>query len=87
MSANGISTLATKEARQLAKLDLAAIDRAADGRRSVYDISELPTTYSGNTVVDNLNVFLLEGRPWSNLNLTTGLTIWYDTATASTING
>ncbi len=55
MSANGISTLATKEARQLAKLELAADKRAAEGRRSVYDISELPTKYSGNTVVDNIN--------------------------------
>jgi hypothetical protein len=91
MSANGISTLSTKEARQLAKLALAATNRAADGRRSVYDISELPTKYSGNTVVDNLNSGgLVVGRPWASSetpNLFSGLAIWYDTALASTING
>lgn len=92
MAANGISELSTKEARQLAKLALAATDRAADGNvRSVYDISELPTKYSGNTVVDNINSGgLVAGRPWSTSetpNLLSGLAIWYDTALASTING
>ncbi len=91
MSANGISTLATKQARQLAKLELAADDRATALRRSVYDISELPTKYSGNTVFDNLNSGgLVQGRPWGSSetpNLLSGLTIWYDTALASTING
>ena len=90
MATNGISTLATKEARQIAKLELAAVERAAAGRRSVYDLSELPTKYSGNSVVDNLNSGgLTFGRPWSSSetpNLFSGLTIWYDTATASTIN-
>ncbi len=90
MAANGISTLATKELRQKAKLELAAQDRAADGRRSVYDLSELPTKYVGNTVVDNLNSGgLVIGRPWGSSetpNLFSGLQIWYDTATASTIN-
>ena len=67
MAANGISTLATKEARQLAKLDLAATDRAADGNpRATYDITQLPTQYSGNTVVDNTNEGgLVVGRPWT----------------------
>ena len=65
MAANGISTLSTKELRQKAKLALAAIKRAATGRRSAYDITELPTQYSGNTVVDNPNVGgLVVGRPW-----------------------
>lgn len=65
MAANGISTLATKELRQKAKLALAAIDRAAHGRRAVLDITQLPTQYSGNTVVDNPNVGgLVAGRPW-----------------------
>jgi len=78
----------TNEQKQIQKLDIAAATRAADGNpRATYDITQLPTQYSDNTVVDNLNVFLLEGRPWSNLDLTTGLSIWYDTATASTING
>ena len=65
MAANGISTLATKELKQKAKLALAAIKRAATGRRPYYDITELPTQYSGNTVVDNPNTGgLVQGRPW-----------------------
>ena len=67
MSANGISTLATKELRQKAKLDLAASDRAADGNpRATYDITELPTQYDDNNIVDNPNVGgLVVGRPWN----------------------
>ena len=66
MAANGISTLATKELRQKAKLDLAAGDRAAAGNlRATYDITQLPTQYDDNTVVDNANVGgLVTGRPW-----------------------
>ena len=92
MAANGISELATKQLKQEAKLALAATDRAADGNaRSVYDISELPTKYSGNTVVDNINNGgLVNGRPWGSSetpNLFSGLAIWYDTSLASAING
>ena len=67
MSANGISTLATKELRQKAKLDLAATDRAADGNaRATYDITQLPTQYDDNAVVDNPNTGgLVVGRPWT----------------------
>jgi hypothetical protein len=67
MAANGISTLATKELKQKAKLDLAAAKRAADGNaRATYDITQLPTQYSGNTVVDNANTGgLVAGRPWT----------------------
>ena len=66
MAANGISELATKELRQKAKLDLAAAKRASDGNpRSVYDIDQLPTKYSGNDLIDNPNPEgLLLGRPW-----------------------
>ena len=66
MSANGISHLPTREARQKAKLDLAAQKRLAQGNdRPTYDITELPTQYSGDTVVDNPNAGgLVEGRPW-----------------------
>ena len=66
MAANGISTLPTKEQRQKAKLDLAAADRAAVGnQRAAYDITQLPTQYSGNVVVDNPNDGgLIAGRPW-----------------------
>jgi len=57
MAANGISTLETKQLRQVAKLDLAASNRAADGNpRATYDITQLPTRYIGNTVVDNPNL-------------------------------
>ncbi len=68
MSANGISTLLTKELRQKAKLDLAAIDRAADGNpRATYDLTLLPTQYNGNVIIDNPNAGgLVVGRPWIN---------------------
>lgn len=66
MAANGISTLATKELRQKAKLDLAATKRSADGNpRATYDIEQLPTQYDDNSVIDNENAGgLVEGRPW-----------------------
>ena len=66
MAANGISTLATKELKQKAKLDLAAIDRAAVGNpRATYDISQLPTQYNNNSIIDNPNTGgLILGRPW-----------------------
>ena len=66
MAANGISTLSTKQAKQAAKLAAAATKRAATGRRSTLDITELPTQYSGNTVVNNPNTGgLIVGRPWT----------------------
>ena len=66
-SANVISRLATLQDRQLAKLNLAALDRSASGNpRDTYDITELPTKYVGNTVVDNPHpTGLVEGRPWN----------------------
>jgi hypothetical protein len=66
MSANGIAHLATREARQKAKLDQAAIDRAARGNpRSTYDITQLPTQFDGNDIIDNANSGgLVIGRPW-----------------------
>lgn len=66
MAANGISSLTTKEARQKAKLDLAASDRArVSNPRATYNIAQLPTKYSGNDVVDNTNAGgLVQGRPW-----------------------
>jgi hypothetical protein len=66
MSANGISTLATKELRQKAKLDLAAANRATDGyARATYDITRLPTQYNNDAVIDNPNTSGLQlGRPW-----------------------
>jgi hypothetical protein len=64
--ANIIGRLPTLEDRQVAKLTLAALDRNLSGNpRDSYDIDELPTKYSGNTIVDNPNTSgLIEGRPW-----------------------
>jgi hypothetical protein len=73
MASNGISTLSTKQAKQIAKLDLAQTKRQAGGNVQLpyyrtlneYDITELPTQYSGNVIVDNLNEEgLVQGRPW-----------------------
>jgi hypothetical protein len=66
MADNGISTLSTKELRQKAKLDLASSDRLAiSNPRVYYDITQLPTQYSDNDIVDNPNTDgLVEGRPW-----------------------
>ena len=68
MSANGIAQLTTREARQKAKLDLAAAKRATDSNpRATYDITQLPTQYNDNNVIDNPNTGgLLQGRPWIN---------------------
>jgi hypothetical protein len=77
MSANGIAHLASREARQKAKLDLAAAKRQADianrdnpvnaDTRYTYDITELPTQFSGNAIVDNPNTGGLRlGRPWTD---------------------
>ena len=67
MAENNISTLANKQLRQVAKLDLAAAKRTADGNpRDVYDITELPTQYDDDSVTDNPNSGgLLLGRPWN----------------------
>lgn len=79
MSANGISHLSTKQARQAAKLALAATKRASSATiagstpiaddRHFYDITQLPTVYSGNNVSDNANVGgLVVGRPWISVS-------------------
>jgi hypothetical protein len=66
MALNGISELATKELRQKAKLDLAAVDRADAGNpRATYDITQLPTQYNDNAIINNPNIGgLVAGRPW-----------------------
>lgn len=51
----------SREFRQKQKLDIAALKRA-----DTYDITQLPTQYSGNDIVDNPNVGgLVLGRPWA----------------------
>ena len=91
MAANGISTLALKRDRQEAKLELAASKRAATGRNSEYDLSQLPTLYhptdNAGALVENPNsAGLLKGRPWSTGGITfSGLAIDYDPVYA--VNG
>ena len=66
MAQNGISTLATKQAKQNAKLAAAATKRAASGRRSTLNTGQLPTVYSANSILDNANAGgLVTGRPWT----------------------
>ena len=85
MAANSISTLSTKELKQVGKLNIAQAKRqgktvARDGTisgsldstkpyyrtRNIYDITQLPTQYTGNAVTDNANASgLVIGRPWS----------------------
>ena len=69
MAANGISTLANKQLKQIAKLNLAESDRDRVGNpRAAYDIDRLPTKYNVNSIVDNPNAGgLLPGRPWISL--------------------
>ena len=80
MARNGISTLETKEDRLIAKLELAQTKRQQTGTQGYrdlryYDLSLLPTQYSGNTLVNNPNVGgLVRGRPWKTTpNITLGL--------------
>lgn len=64
---NKIAKLATRQARQEAKLALAALDRAAYGSRpSTLDINQLPNPYNGNSVDPDDGASTLQpGRPWS----------------------
>lgn len=65
-SGNVIDTLATLEDRQIAKLDLATLNRTASGNPySTYDITLLPSRYVGNISTPNPHpTGLIEGRPW-----------------------
>lgn len=66
---NKIARLANKQAKQEAKLDLAALDRAAYGSRpQYYDINKLPNPYNGNDIAPDDGASILEaGRPWSSV--------------------
>ena len=57
----------SKQERQLQKLAIAAKTKTVDGyTRATLDTTQLPTLYSGNTVVDNANIGgLVVGRPWT----------------------
>jgi hypothetical protein len=69
-SANQIARLPTLEDRQIAKLELSHLERVNfSNPRPYYDITELPTYYDGNVVIDNSNPGgLIEGRPWVSTN-------------------
>ena len=56
-----------KETRQIRKLEIATIKRAADSRPSTYDINLLPNPYDGdgNAVDDGDPGPLNAGRPWT----------------------
>ena len=88
---NKIARLATKELRQKAKLDLSALDRAATGRPSEYDITQLPAQYVGDVATNNLNEGgLQQGRPWvtflpSNLFAASEKGVWYDPGDITTL--
>lgn len=86
MSLNGISELATKELRQKAKLDLATAKRATDNNsRATYDLTQLPTQYDNNDVINNPNIGgLVVGRPW--INTTTSFTFYEAFGTTSAIS-
>ena len=63
---NKIARLASRQNRQDAKLALATLDRTASSKTHTLTINNLPTKYSGNTLVDNPNTGgLVQGRPWS----------------------
>jgi len=81
--------LADKEARQIAKLDLAETNRAAVGNpRATYDITQLPTQYSDNDIVDNPNPDgLIEGRPWIYSMVTSGLLLQLDAGNPTSYSG
>jgi len=108
MAANGISTLATKEARQTAKLAIATAKRqgktvaldgtisgSVDDTKNYYraanalDTTLLPTLYSGNSVVDNVNTVnsvngvLVAGRPWSTVSVDTAITVIEEAASGA----
>jgi len=59
----------SKQERQIQKLDISAAARSADGNaRATYDITQLPTQYTGNDLTDNANSGgLVDGRPWTSV--------------------
>ena len=82
---NKISRLTTLQDRQVAKLDLAQLERLAlSNLYPYYYIDELPTQYSGNVIVDNPNPGgLVDGRPWATPVVYEDLTFTYGEATIS----
>lgn len=76
-----------KESRQIQKLEIAAATRSFDGRRSIYDLNELPTKYLGNTSTNNSNPNgLLVGRPWVDIPRS-GLQMYLDPSSTDSYPG
>jgi len=78
---NKIARLTTREDRQKAKLALATLDRDASGKAADLDITELPTRYEDNDIIDNPNPDgLLLGRPWAATSgiVTESLSLYLD---------
>lgn len=56
----------SKQERQIQKLAIAAVKRAATSRTSTYDVNKLPNPYNGNLADPNDGASTLDpGRPWS----------------------
>lgn len=92
---NIIARLTTLQDRQLAKLNLATLDRTASGDPfNVYDINLLPSQYIGDVSTPNSHPNgLIEGRPWiiptvyldaNNAEGYSGTgTTWYNTSSST----
>jgi hypothetical protein len=82
---NKISRLTTLQDRQVAKLNLAQLERIElSNPYPTYYIDELPTQYDGNVVVDNPNSGgLVQGRPWATPVVYEDLIFTYGEATIS----
>lgn len=57
----------SKQERQIEKLEIAKVKRAATGRTNTYDVNKLPNPYNGNSAGpdDGASAPLAQGRPWS----------------------
>lgn len=66
LSGNVIDALATLQDRQVAKLELAKLNRIAESDPYPnYDINLLPSQYVGNVSTPNVHPSgLIQGRPW-----------------------
>jgi Concanavalin A-like lectin/glucanases superfamily len=90
MSANGISTLSTKQLKQNAKLNAAVTKRATDGRLYGLDKTLLPTVYTNNVVTTQSHPSgLVIGRPWTESYsiVTSGLLLQLDAGDSASYPG
>lgn len=87
-SGNIIDSLPTLQDRQIAKLDLASLDRNASGNPYfIYDIDLLPSKYIGNVSTPNSHPDgLVQGRPWISI-VTSGLSMYLDANNPDSYSG